>query len=78
MKMPFVAAASAIFIFGTGFAGEAMARENVGEPHATHHEAAVIVGVRVTRRDGVLCTTEYLPTRDDRGWYIRDSVDCEE
>jgi hypothetical protein len=25
---------------------------------------------------GELCTTEYIPTRDDRGWYVRRSVDC--
>ena len=77
MKKALVSAASAIFIFGSGFASTA--REVV-----TIHGAGVITERRIEHRDyaaledGVLCTVEYIPTRDDQGWYTRESVDCEE
>jgi hypothetical protein len=77
MKIALMSAASAIFIFGSGFASAA--REVI-----TFHGAGVIAERRAEHRDyaaledGVLCTVEYIPTRDDMGWYNRESVDCEE
>jgi hypothetical protein len=77
MKRMIISAACAIFIFGT-----ACAREVTNSPTFILHGATIVSARRVAQLnstiDGVRCTTEYIPTRDDRGWYLRKSVDCEE
>jgi hypothetical protein len=80
MKRTLIAAACAIFICGT-----ACAREVTGGPTFILHGATAITARRVAQLnstfsvvDGVFCVTEYIPTRDDRGWYVRKAVDCEE
>jgi hypothetical protein len=77
MKRMLISAACAIFIFGT-----ACAREVTRSPTFIIHGATIISARRVAHsavgEGGVACTTEYIPTRDDRGWYVRKSVDCEE
>jgi hypothetical protein len=79
MKRILISAACAIFIFGT-----ACAREATKSPTFILHGATIIPASRVAQLNGavgeggVLCTVEHIPTRDDRGWYVRKSVDCEE
>ncbi len=79
MKIASTSAASAIFIFASVSAGEAVARETVtlhgpdvvAERHAEQRGKVALV-------DGVLCITNNIPTRGDKGWYIRKDVDCQE
>ena len=78
MKTMLISAASAIFMFGTAFA-----REAVVSPIVPSHGARIAAEHRVaqfnsTGEGGIPCTTEYIPTRDDRGWYLRKAVDCAE
>lgn len=79
MKRMIMSAACAIFIFGTAFA-----REVTASPTFVLHGASAIAARRAAQlygdafRSGVQCTTEYIPTHDDRGWYVRKYVDCEE
>jgi hypothetical protein len=79
MKRMLISAACAIFIFGT-----ACAREATKSPTFILHAATIASARRVAQLNiavgegGVLCTTEYIPTRDERGWYVRKYVDCEE
>ena len=78
MKTMLVSAASAIFMFGTAFAREA-AVDTIGPSHVARITAEHrIAQFNSTGEGGILCTTEYVPTRDDRGWYLRKAVDCEE
>jgi hypothetical protein len=63
--------------------GSASAREAVVSPILSPHEASIAAERRVaqfasTGEGGIPCTTEYILTRDDRGWYLRKEVDCEE
>ena len=79
MKRTLISAVCSIFISGTAYA-----REVEQSPTFLIHGSSVIAARRtaqlngVTIVDGVLCMTEYIPTRDRRGWYVRKSVDCEE
>jgi hypothetical protein len=79
MKRALISVSCAIFISGT-----ACAREIEQSPTFLLHGSSVIAAHRtaqlnsVTSVDGVLCMTEYIPTRDRSGWYVRKSVDCEE
>jgi hypothetical protein len=79
MKRMLISAACVVFIFGTAFA-----REVTASPTFVLHGASVIAARRAAQlysdplRGGVQCTTEYIPTRDDEGWYVRKDVDCEE
>ena len=78
MKMMLISAASASFMLGSTFA-----REAVVSPIAPSHGASIAAQHRVAQfnsigEGGIPCTTEYIPTRDDRGWYLRKAVDCEE
>ena len=79
MKRMLISAACAIFIFGA-----ACAREVTKSPTFILHGATIVPARRVAELNSVVgatgerCTTEYIPTRDDRGWYVRRSVDCEE
>ena len=64
------------------FAERACAREVTLSPTFTLHGSTIVAARHVARSNsavgatGELCTTEYIPTRADRGWYVRRSVDC--
>ena len=79
MKRLLISTACAIFICGT-----ACALEVTLSPTFTLHGSTIFAARHVAQLNsavgatGELCTTEYTPTRDDRGWYVRRSVDCEE
>jgi hypothetical protein len=79
MKKLLISAACAIFICGA-----ACAREITVSSTFTLHGSTIFVARHVAQSNsavgatGELCTTEYISTRDDRGWYVRRSVDCED
>jgi opacity protein-like surface antigen len=78
MKKMLISVASAILMLGT-----ASAREVVVSPIAPSRPITIAIEHRVaqfnsTGEGGIPCTAEYIPTRDDRGWYLRKDVDCEE
>ena len=78
MKTMLIAAASAISILGS-----ALAREAAVSPIVSPFEASPAAERRVAQfksngEGGIPCTTDYILTRDDRGWYLRAEVDCEE
>jgi hypothetical protein len=79
MKRLLISTACAIFICGT-----AGAREVTLSPTPTLHGSTIFAtrhvaqSTSVVGATGELCTTEYISTRDDRGWYVRKSVDCED
>jgi hypothetical protein len=78
MKKVLISTASAILMFGTAFA-----REVVVSPIAPSHRTTIAAEHRFaqfnsTGEGGIPCTSENIPTRDDRGWYLRKDVDCEE
>ena len=79
MNRLLISTTCAFFICGT-----ACAREVAMSPTFTPHGSTTFSARQVTQSNSVvgttgeLCTTEYIPTRDDRGWYVRRSVDCED
>ena len=79
MKTLLISSACAIFICGT-----TCAREVTTSPTFTPHGSTILAARQVAQSNSVvgatgeLCTTESIPTRDDRGWYVRKSVDCED
>ena len=79
MKTLLISTACAIFI-----CGPACAREVTLSPTPTLHGSTNSAARHVAQSNvvvgptGELCTAEYVPTRDDRGWYVRRSVDCED
>ena len=79
MKRLLISTACAIFICGT-----ACAREVTLSQTPTFHDSTIFAtrhvaqSTSVVGATGELCTTEYISTRDDRGWYVRKSVDCED
>ena len=79
MKRLLISAACAIFICGT-----ASAREVTLSPTPTLHGSTISAARHVAQSTSVVgaigepCTAEYVSTRDDRGWYLRRSVDCED
>jgi hypothetical protein len=79
MKTLLISTACTIFICGM-----ACAREVTLSPTFTLQGSTIIAARHVAQLNSVvgatgeLCTMEYIPTRDDRGWYVRRSVDCEE
>ena len=79
MNRLLISTACAVFICGTGGA-----REVALSPTFTPHESTILAARQVAQSNsavgatGELCTTEYISTRDDRGWYVRRSVDCED
>ena len=79
MKTLLISTACTIFIYGT-----ACAREVTLSPTPTLHGSTIFAtrhvaqSTSVVGATGELCTAEYISTRDDRGWYIRRSVDCED
>jgi hypothetical protein len=78
MKSLLIATACALVICGTSYA-----REVAMSPTFTRHGSTILAERHVAQSNtavgatGELCTTESIPTRDDRGWYVRRSVDCE-
>jgi hypothetical protein len=77
MKTLLISTACAIFICGTACARE-VTLSSTFTPHgsttaAAHHAAQSNSALGAT---GELCTTEYISTRDERGSYVRMSVDC--
>ena len=79
MKRLIISTACAIFICGT-----ACAREITLSPTFTLHGSTIFAARHVAQSNSVvgttgeLCKTEYISTRDNRGWYVRRSVDCED
>jgi hypothetical protein len=79
MKRLLISTACAIFICGT-----ACAREVTQSQTPTLHGSTVFAASHVAQSTSIVgatgepCTTEYISTRDDRGWYVRKSVDCED
>jgi hypothetical protein len=79
MKRLLISTACSILICGT-----ACAREVILSPTPTLHGSTIFAtrhvaqSTSVVGATGELCTTEYISTRDDRGWYVRKSVDCED
>jgi hypothetical protein len=77
MKKLLISTACAVFICGT-----ARAREVTLSSTFTAHGSAAAAAPHVAQSNSVvgatgeLCTTEYISTRDDRGSYVRKSVDC--
>jgi hypothetical protein len=77
MKKLLISTACAVFICGT-----ACAREVTLSSTFTAHGSATAAAPHVAQSNSVvgatgeLCTTEYISTRDDRGSYVRKSVDC--
>ena len=72
--------ACAIFVLGTACAREVTVSPTFLLPWATVIAAprAAQLNSIVSVVDGVFCVTQFIPTRDDRGWYVREAVDCEE
>ena len=79
MKRLLISTACAILICGTACARE-VTLSLTFTPHGSTIFAArpVAQSTSVVGATGELCTTEYISTRDDRGWYVRKSVDCED
>jgi hypothetical protein len=79
MKTLLISTACAIFICGTACARE-VTLSQTPTLHGSTISAArhVAQSTSVVGATGELCTAEYVPTRDDRGWYVRRSVDCED
>jgi hypothetical protein len=79
MKRLLISTACSIFICGS-----ACAREVTLSPTFILHGATILAARRVAQSNSIIgatgefCTTAYIPTRDDRGRYIRRSVDCED
>jgi hypothetical protein len=79
MKTLLISTTCAIFICGT-----ACAREVALSPTPTLHGSTNSAARHVAQSNvvvgptGELCIAEYVPTRDDGGWYVRRSVDCED
>ena len=77
MKRLLVSTACAIFICGT-----ACAREVTLSPTFVPYGSTISAARHIAQSNsavgatGELCTTEYISARDDRGWYVRKSVDC--
>jgi hypothetical protein len=77
MKKLLISTACGIFICGTACAREVILSSTftphgsttAGAPHVAQSNSAV-------GATGELCTTEYISTRDERGSYVRESVDC--
>jgi hypothetical protein len=79
MRRLLISTACAISICGT-----ACAREVTLSPTPTLHGSTISAARHVAQSSSVVgatgepCTAEYVSTRDDRGWYVRKSVDCED
>jgi hypothetical protein len=77
MKKLLISTACAVFICGTAFSREVTLSSTLTAQGSTtaaaRHVAQSNSAVGAT---GELCTTEYISTRDDRGSYVRKSVDC--
>lgn len=78
MKMMVITAASAISMLGSALAREAAVSplaSPLGASPAAERRVAQFKGIG---EGGIPCMTDYILTRDARGWYLRAEVDCEE
>jgi hypothetical protein len=77
MKKLIISTVCAVFICGTACARE-VTLSSTFTPHGSTAAAArhVAQSNSAVGATGELCTTEYISTHDDRGWYVRKSVDC--
>lgn len=79
MNRLLISTACALSICGT-----ACAHEVPLSPTFTPHGSTIFSALQITQSNrvvgatGELCTAEYIPTRDDRGRYVRMAVDCED
>jgi hypothetical protein len=79
MKRLLIATVCAISICGT-----TCAREVTLSPTPTLHGSTISAARHVAQSNSVVgatgepCVAEYVSTRDDKGWYVRRSVDCED
>ena len=79
MEKLLISTAYTIFICVT-----ACAREVTLSLTPTLHGSTISAARHVAQSTSVVgatgepCTAEYVSTRDDKGWYVRRSVDCED
>ena len=78
MKTMLIAAASVISMLGSALAREAAVSPIVSPLGAIPAAERRVAQFKSTGEGGIPCATSYIPTRDDRGWYLRAEVDCEE
>jgi hypothetical protein len=76
MKKLLISTACAIFICGTACAREVTLSSTFSHGSTTAAARHVAQSNSAVGTTGELCTTEYISTRDDRGSYVRKSVDC--
>jgi hypothetical protein len=77
MKNLLISTACAICICGTACAREVTLSSTFTPTGSTNAATRhVVQSNSAVGATGELCTTEYISTRDDRGWYVRKSVDC--
>jgi hypothetical protein len=72
------ATASTILTLGSAFAREAAVSPSVSPLAASIAAERRVAQFKSTGEGGIPCTTQYILTRDERGWYLRKEVDCEE
>jgi hypothetical protein len=77
MKKLLISTGCAIFICGTACARE-VTLSSTFTPYGSITAAPrhVVQSTSAVGATGELCTTEYISTRDERGSYVRKSVDC--
>ena len=78
MKTMFIAAAAAISMLGSALAREAAVSPVVSPPGASTAAELRVAQFKSLGEGGIPCTTNYILTHDDRGWYLRAEVDCDE
>jgi len=77
MNTLLISTACAIFISGTACAREVTLSQTPTLHGSTISDARhVAQSTSVVGATGEPCTAAYISTRDDRGWYVRRSVDC--
>jgi len=77
MKKLLISTACSILICGMACAREVtLGSTFIAHDSATSAARHVAQSNSAVGATGELCTTEYISTRDDRGWYVRKSVDC--
>jgi hypothetical protein len=78
MKTMLIAAASAISMLGSALAREAAVSPIVSPLGASPAAERRVAQFKSIGEGGIPCTTNYILTRDNRGWYLRSEVNCEE
>lgn len=72
------AAASTSLMLGSASARQAVVSSLLSPPEASVAAERRVAQFASTGEGGIPCTTEYILTHDERGWYLRKEVDCEE